>query len=100
MQGVFLKDPSAKDFVRSGVAVIAGWKILHGHMAKYTAAQCYAHIEGYVDGDDAGLTRQCMRLACRLPADTADEDALVCSDVDGNFCRIVVSFCRVCITIH
>jgi hypothetical protein len=48
-KGIFLKDPTAKDFVRSGGAVVVGWKMLHGHMAKYSAAECYNHIEHYVD---------------------------------------------------
>lgn len=65
-KGIFAKDPSAKDFVRSGPAQICGWKLLHGHMRTYTQDECYSMIERYVDGDDGGLTRRCMRFACGL----------------------------------
>jgi hypothetical protein len=79
-KGIFLKDPSAKEFVRSGPAICAGWKMLHGHMAQFTAAQCYNHIENYVDGWDKGLTRRCMRLACALPIEAEQQGA---SSVDA-----------------
>ena len=70
-----MKDPTAKEFVRSGPAICAGWKMLHGHMAKFSAAECYNHIENYVDGFDNGLTRRCMRLACRLPIEADNPGA-------------------------
>ena len=65
-KGVFLKDPTARDFIVSEPAKAAGWKIVHGWMMKYTAQQCRDEIESYVDGYDKGLTRRCARLACGL----------------------------------
>ena len=79
-KGIFLKDPTAKEFVRSGPAITAGWKMLHGHMAQYTTAQCYNHIEQYVDRFDGGLTRRCMRLACRLPVEVHGAGAAASSE--------------------
>ena len=35
-KGIFVKDPSAKDFVRSRPAVCAGWKLLHNHLASHS----------------------------------------------------------------
>ena len=65
-KGIFLKDPEAKEFVRSPAGIRAGWKVLHGHMSKYTRKECYDHIEDYVARLDGGLTKRCMRMACRL----------------------------------
>ena len=66
-KGVFLKDPSLKDFVVSEPAKAAGWKILRGWMAAHNEKACYDTIEAYVDGHDKGLTRRCMRFAAGLP---------------------------------
>jgi hypothetical protein len=66
-KGVFLKDPSLKDFVVSEPAKAAGWKILRGWMAAHNEEACYDTIEAYVDGHDKGLTRRCMRFAAGLP---------------------------------
>ena len=71
-QQVFTPDPSAKDFVRSGAAVTGLWKIVHGHMLAYSLQGCYDTIEQYVDGHDGGLTRRCMRHACKLPTEDPD----------------------------
>jgi hypothetical protein len=62
-----IKDPTAKEFVRSDLAIGAGWKILHTFMASHSASDCRNAIERYVDGDDRGLTRRSMRFACGLP---------------------------------
>jgi hypothetical protein len=43
--GLFSKDPTAKDFVRSGPAVVAMWKVLHGHMRKYSMEDSARSIE-------------------------------------------------------
>ena len=73
--GIFPKDPDAKDFVRTGAASVAIWKVLHGHMHSYTTQECADAIERYVDGDDKGLTRRSMRFACGLSVNPGQADS-------------------------
>ena len=49
----------------------AGWKIIHGRMAKGNEAFHIQEIEDYVDGHDKGVTRKAMRFAAGLPVTPA-----------------------------
>ena len=115
-KGIFLKDPTAKDFVVSDPAVGAGWKMVHAWMAKYSEQNCYDRIEECVDGHDGGLTRKCMRFASGLsiashtpghelppPSDALDDalsslhdqsDALACYCLDNDIEYMTEAQCR------
>ena len=66
-RGVFLKDPSLKAFLKSGSAIGAGLKMIAGFMNGNSKQQCEDAIDNYVERDDGGLTRECLRRACDLP---------------------------------
>ena len=51
-QGVFCKDPTLKAFLKSGPAVTATWKILHGFMSLHNRKACDELIEQYANGGD------------------------------------------------
>ena len=66
-QGVFLKDDSLKDFLKSSPAVVAFLRLLEGFLKEKSEQACRDIIEGYVvGGGDKGLTEQVMRVACGL----------------------------------
>ena len=69
-EGIFVKDPTLKDFLTSSGAVAAFLRLLEGFLKTRSQATCRALIEDYaVMGGDRGLTRQVMRLACGLSPD-------------------------------
>ena len=65
--GVFPRDPTLKDFLKSGPCVVASLRLLLGWMAEKTEQQRRETIENYaVHGGDGGLTEATMRAACGL----------------------------------
>lgn len=66
-RGVFPRDPSLKDFLKSGSCVAASLRFLLGWMSDKTEAMCREVIENYAaHGGDGGLTEATMRAACGL----------------------------------
>ena len=51
-KSMFLKGPTAKDFVGADPAIAAGLKIVHGIMATCGEQNCRDEIENYVSGND------------------------------------------------
>ena len=72
-QGVFLKDPTLKDFLKSGPARLVTIKMVHGFALRNRNTGCFKIIDDYATGGDGGLTRQCMRLACGMSATAPDK---------------------------
>ena len=66
-RGIFPKDPSLKAFLKSRPAMGAGLKMIAGFMNSHTKEECECAIDSYVERDDGGLTRECLRHACDLP---------------------------------
>ena len=64
--GIFLRDPSLKAFLKSEEAADAMLRAVHGFAQSHSLADCERIIEEYVDGTDNGLTRSSMRAACGL----------------------------------
>ena len=65
-QGIFIKDPCLKGFLRSAHAACASLKVLYGFMSKYDKESCEQLIEDYVGRLDEGTTEDCMRFAAGL----------------------------------
>ena len=65
--GVFPRDPTLKEFLKSGPAVAASLRLLHGFLGTNSEEDCRRIIESYVEhGVDRGLTRALLRKACGL----------------------------------
>ena len=57
LSGYFLRDPSLKDFVRSGAAACGMLRMLEGFWTDNSMQQCMDLIEAYADGGgDQGHT--------------------------------------------
>ena len=67
LKGVFVRDPTLKEFLKSGPCVATTWRILHGFRKRHTNVSARALIEDYANGADGGLTKRLMRVACGLP---------------------------------
>ena len=67
--GIFVRDPTLKDFLKSGPACLATLRVLWQFAGMYSAEECRQVLEDYVmNGGDDGLTEACVRIACNLPA--------------------------------
>ena len=64
--GVFLADPSLKQFLASQPASAAGLKIQHAFETHHTQEDCLKLIEDYATGGDDYLTEDKMRTSCGL----------------------------------
>ena len=64
--GVFKRDASLKNFLKSPDAVKYTLKQLRGFAEEHSLDECEQIIEAYVDGLDEGLTRRTMRASCGL----------------------------------
>lgn len=66
-KGRFPRDPTLKDFLKSGPSIAAGLRCLYGWLSKHSEADCRAVIEDYaVGGGDEGLTEAMIRVSCGL----------------------------------
>eukprot|EP00438_Fugacium_kawagutii_P003693 Skav206833 [mRNA] locus=scaffold3672:167985:175192:- [translate_table: standard] len=66
--GVFPKDPSLKEFLISGPALLAALQIQNAFEMRHCQHDCEEMIENYAYwGGDNGLTEQTMREACDMP---------------------------------
>ncbi len=64
-KGVFARDPTLKDFVRSGPACLASLTDLWSYARAHAANDCYQVIEDFVaNGCDEGNTEPILRSAC------------------------------------
>ena len=77
-QGIFLRDPSLKAFLKSPEAADALLRAIHGFAQDHSLTDCERIIEEYVDGKDKGLTRASMRAACGLPEKLPDSEDRCC----------------------
>ena len=67
--GIFVRDPTLKNFLKSGPACLATLRLLWQFAGMYSAEECRQVLEDYVmNGGDDGLTEACVRIACNLPA--------------------------------
>ena len=67
--GIFQRDPSLKEFLKTADACRYTLKMLQAFAEKHSLSECEQIIEEYVDGLDEGLTRKTMRTACGLKPD-------------------------------
>ena len=75
--GLFLADPSLKQFLASQPASAAGLKIQHAFESQHSQEACLKLIDDYATGGDDYLTEDKMRTSCGLKlrvrhADTVD----------------------------
>ena len=74
--GFFRRDPTAKEFLNSPAAILAGHKIQWGWEHRHTRETCQRILYEYVNGGhDGGVTQRVMREACKLPDMTTKEMA-------------------------
>ncbi|CAE7208891.1 unnamed protein product, partial [Symbiodinium natans] len=73
-KGIFPKDPTLKDFLRSKPACLVTLRAVWNYACRHSAADCRSCLEDYVVGKkDEGLTEACVREACGLkPPDTSE----------------------------
>ena len=77
--GLFAPDPSLRDFLVSGPAILAALVQQHAFEALYTREACRDLIEEYVRSGDGGCTTSVMKEACGLSALEEDnEDEAEC----------------------
>ncbi len=96
--GVFRRDPTLKDFLKSGPAIAATLRKLWGFLMQHSYNDCVSTIESYVvRGGDGGLTKKSLRFCCGLaeqqpeapavevaaPQPAPIEDSLVPVDADA-----------------
>ena len=75
-EGVFLRDPTLKEFLREPLTVLCANRMLLGFLREHDVGDCRRIIEDYVvHGKDGGLTRVMMRAACNLPPEAVAPDA-------------------------
>ena len=68
--GIFVRDPTLKDFLKEGPACVATLRIIWQFAEQYSAEQCRQALEDYVmNGADGGLTEASVRMACNLPVE-------------------------------
>lgn len=68
--GIFIRDPTLRDFLRSGPAVAATLRRLWGFMLSCGRDEAQLLIDAYVEqGGDGGLTRDTLMYSCHLCAD-------------------------------
>ena len=73
-EGIFLANPSLREFLMSGPAVAAALAQQHAFEALHGRDECRETIENYVCKEDAGLTEQVMREACCLNVEKGYDD--------------------------
>ena len=72
-QGIFPKDPTLKDFLRSGPACLATLRVIWQYAHTHSAEACSNCLEEYVlQGKDEGFTELCVRRACGLQMKTTE----------------------------
>ncbi len=86
-RGIFLRDPSLKDFLKSGPAARATLAIIHGFLAENNKHACEKLIEDYVNGGDGGVTEKTMRFATGVKESTEANPA-----TEGPFSHPAASF--------
>ena len=72
--GLFAADPSLRDFLVSGPAILAALVQQHAFEALYTREACRDLIEEYVRCGDGGCTTSVMKEACGLSALEEDNE--------------------------
>ncbi|CAE7715294.1 unnamed protein product [Symbiodinium sp. CCMP2592] len=74
-QGIFPKDPTLKDFLRSKPACLVTLRTMWQFARDHSAADCRNILENYVVGGmDEGLTESCVRESCGLKVKKQTED--------------------------
>ena len=74
-KGIFPKDPTLKDFLRSKPACLVTLRMLWQFARDHSAADCRSFLENYVvGGKDEGLTESCVRESCGLKVEKQTED--------------------------
>ncbi|OLP79865.1 hypothetical protein AK812_SmicGene39798 [Symbiodinium microadriaticum] len=74
-RGIFPKDPTLKDFLRSSPACLVTLRALWQYARDHNAADCRKCLDEYVvGGKDEGLTESCVRQACGLKHTSKPED--------------------------
>ena len=74
-KGIFPKDPTLKDFLRSKPACLVTLRMLWQFARDHSAADCRSFLENYVvGGKDEGLTESCVRESCGLKVKKQTED--------------------------
>ncbi|CAE7258024.1 unnamed protein product [Symbiodinium sp. CCMP2592] len=74
-RGIFPKDPTLKDFLRSSPACLVTLRALWQYARDHNAADCRKCLDEYVvGGKDEGLTELCVRQACGLKHTSKPED--------------------------
>ena len=74
-KGIFPKDATLKDFLRSKPACLVTLRMLWQFARDHSATDCRSFLEDYVvGGKDEGLTESCVRQACGLKVIEQTED--------------------------